>query len=507
MIIFESILFTIKENTIEFILTIGLVLFIALIAVLTESLSKKSLVNSEISRKILHFFASFSAAFSVLIIDNRMLLISIALIAVMVTFFLVKFDLLQSIHKERSKSWGVFFLPVSFLILLFFFFPENKLMIFFPLAILGFSDSIAAIAGTLFSKKFFRLTSDKKSKLGSAAFFFSTFLIIIFSQNVSGLFSLKYFSIQPLFTVLLTAVSISIILTIIEALASQGSDNLFVPLFAAILLFTFNNNPENEFVQNLFLGIVLAGIVSILSFRFKFLTKSGSAATFILAGFIFGFGGWKWSLPIMTFFVLSSLLSKIRKKENKKVETYFEKTGTRDYLQVLANGGFGGLLVIYNQIHYSELNYFIYLASLAAVCADTWATEIGTLKKRNTYNILNLKKIEQGTSGGISFIGTVGALLGSLVIAFSGYFWIDIDPFYYFIVMIIAGVFGSFIDSFLGATIQAQSKCEICFKITEKEIHCGENTTHHHGLKWLNNDAVNFIAGVTSGLMILIILL
>ncbi len=51
------------------------------------------------------------------------------------------------------------------------------------------------------------------------------------------------------------------------------------------------------------------------------------------------------------FFLLSSLLPKIIKSKNKEVETYFEKSGARNYLQILANGGLGGMLVILNAVY------------------------------------------------------------------------------------------------------------------------------------------------------------
>lgn len=434
-----------------------------------------------------------------------MLLILIGSVAAIVTFLLVKFNIFKSIHGQRAKSWGIFFLPLVYTLLILFLFPGNKTVVFASLIILGISDSLAAIFGTLTAKKYYQLTGDNKSITGSAIFFLSTFVIVVFLSGTQfSQYELLIHLVEPL-DVLLAAISIGLILTAIEAISSKGTDNLTVPLFGAILLLAMNENPGSEFVLNFFTGIIMAALVALLSIKYKFLTPSGSTATFILAGFIFGFGGWKWSIPIMAFFILSSILSKVRKNANKEVETYFEKTGTRDYLQVFANGGLGGLLVIYNQFSYSELNYYIYLASLAAVCADTWATEIGTLRKRNTYNILNFKKIEQGISGGISFVGTLGAFLGSLVIALSGFFWIEANWFYYFLLMIIAGLFGSFFDSLLGATFQSQGQCSVCSKITEKEIHCGEATTHYRGVRWLNNDAVNFLAGVSSGLFILLI--
>jgi len=256
-------------------------------------------------------------------------------------------------------------------------------------------------------------------------------------------------------------------------------------------------------VNSVLIGILFAALVVGISFRVKFLTLSGSIATFILASFIFGLGGIKWSVPIMTFFILSSILSKLRKKKNESVEIYFEKSGVRDYLQVIANGGLGGILVILNAVKHNEIYYMIYLATLSAVCADTWATEIGTWKKTATYNILNLKPVAQGVSGGISLPGTIGAVLGSIAILFSGILWIDISYIHYTILIIAAGVFGCVIDSILGATIQAQNKCSVCNKVTEKIVHCGTEADHFSGYRWINNDVVNFFSGVAGALFLL----
>lgn len=258
-------------------------------------------------------------------------------------------------------------------------------------------------------------------------------------------------------------------------------------------------------IQNLLTGMFFAAIIAYSSFKVRFLTGGGAIATFLLAGIIFGLGGIKWSVPILTFFILSSMLSKLRKRKNAEVELFFEKSGVRDHFQVLANGGLGGVLVILNAIYPNELFYLIYLATLSAVCADTWATEIGTWKKTATYNILNLKPIEQGTSGGISIIGSIGAMLGSLAIALSGIGWTEIAYIQYVILILIAGLFGSFFDSVLGATVQEQNRCSVCHKVTEKQIHCGSEADYYKGYTWINNDLVNFFSGIAGALLIVIL--
>ena len=74
--------------------------------------------------------------------------------------------------------------------------------------------------------------------------------------------------------------------------------------------------------------------------------------------------------------------------------------------------------------------------------------------------------------------------------------------------VVLAGFIGSFVDSLLGATIQAQYKCNVCSKITEKVFHCGEVTDLIHGKVWINNDFVNFVcttSGALAGLIIMIV--
>ena len=253
---------------------------------------------------------------------------------------------------------------------------------------------------------------------------------------------------------------------------------------------------------DLLIGFLLSTTISIGSLKYKFLKKSGAIASFILGLIIFSLGKLQWSVPIIIFFVLSSLLSKLRKSKNKEVELYFGKSGVRDYKQVIANGGIGGLLLLVNLLVSDEIFYLAYLASLAAVCADTWATEIGTLNKGHTYNILNFKRVEQGVSGGVSLQGTFGALLGALTIALSGVFWIHHEYIYYFSIIIFAGLFGCFFDSFLGATLQLQNKCLKCGGITERDMHCGIESIHFRGLKFIDNDVVNFLASLSGSAVV-----
>ena len=262
---------------------------------------------------------------------------------------------------------------------------------------------------------------------------------------------------------------------------------------------------QTDLITNLIAGIIFASAISLISYRLKLLTTSGIIATFILALVIYTFGTWQWTLPIVTFFILSSLLSKIRKK-NKEVEKYFEKSEQRDHLQVLANGGLAGVLVLLNYFYPSELLYIIYVSLVASVCADTWSTEIGTIFKTKTVDILSLKEINQGISGGISVPGIFASIAGAFVIAATSLPWTESNYQINIIIIItLAGFFGSIIDSIVGSSLQVKYKCVVCGIVTERKSHCKSETVYLKGNKWINNDAVNFGAGISGGLFSVIL--
>jgi uncharacterized membrane protein len=111
--------------------------------------------------------------------------------------------------------------------------------------------------------------------------------------------------------------------------------------------------------------------------------------------------------------------------------------------------------------------------------------------------ITNLRKrVEKGTSGGISLFGTLASLLGSAVIALPAALFTD--NWSLFPLITFAGLAGSLFDSLLGATVQAMYYCPIDQKETEKHpFHtCGTQTIHIRGWKWLSNDWVNLACGM-----------
>jgi len=248
-------------------------------------------------------------------------------------------------------------------------------------------------------------------------------------------------------------------------------------------------------------GLILAIIVAYSAYRAHSLNKSGAFAATLVGAIIFGFGGWQWAILLLTFFITSSALSRAFQKRKQGLSEKFSKGHERDAGQVFGNGGLATLFAALHAFYpESIIPWLGFAASLAAVNADTWATELGVLNPTPPRLITDLRKrVEKGTSGGISLWGTLASLLGAAVIAlptillFPG----GVPSINYFLLITAAGLAGSLFDSLLGATVQAMYYCPTDKKETEKHpLHtCGTETAQIRGWKWLNNDWVNFACG------------
>ena len=265
----------------------------------------------------------------------------------------------------------------------------------------------------------------------------------------------------------------------------------------------------SQLLQLLF-GFLLAVGVAVAANRLHSLSRSGAVSAAVIGTVIFGMGGWQWAVILLTFFISSSLLTRLFGKRKSTLNEKFDKGGQRDAGQVLANGGVAALCAA---VHFflpgAAWPWLAFSASLAAVNADTWATELGVLNLTPPRMITTGKPVEKGTSGGISWGGSLAALGGAGLVACIA---ILVQPSagsgLILIFTTLAGVLGAMFDSLLGATVQAIYTCPQCKKETERHpLHtCGTETIPLRGLKWLNNDLVNVgcaLAGAVLGLVFL----
>ncbi|MGB9639716.1 MAG: DUF92 domain-containing protein [Anaerolineales bacterium] len=262
---------------------------------------------------------------------------------------------------------------------------------------------------------------------------------------------------------------------------------------------------DNILTVQLGYGILLSLIICGSAWWMNALSISGAWAAFVLGALVFGIGGWSWSAVLITFFITSSLLSHLFKKQKQQIEAQIEKGSRRDWAQVLANGGVAMFCVLLKGwFPHSPLPFLAASASLAAANADTWGTELGVLSSKPPRLITTAKIVDRGVSGGVSVLGLIAALAGSILIA--TIYWFFENNLYYFLLVCLSGFVGSLIDSLLGASLQVVYFCPRCKKETEKHpLHsCNEKTTYRRGWKWLNNDVVNLACTMFAAIFALI---
>ena len=261
--------------------------------------------------------------------------------------------------------------------------------------------------------------------------------------------------------------------------------------------------------RRLLLGLLFSSGISLIAYRRRSLNRSGVAGAIVTGTTTFGMGGWAWGLALIFFFVSSSLFSHFRERDKARTAMdKFSKGSRRDLAQVAANGGVATLMALgYRLISSTSLRQSLqagFTGVLATATADTWATELGVLSPHQPRQITTGKPVAPGTSGGITLLGISAAALGAL--ALGVVFWVlqrcQRSLASLPLIALVSGLAGSLFDSLLGATVQAMYYCPLCDTETERHIHnCGTKTKLLRGLRWLNNNVVNFVATLFGGLM------
>ncbi|MGD1831797.1 MAG: DUF92 domain-containing protein [Sphaerochaetaceae bacterium] len=256
--------------------------------------------------------------------------------------------------------------------------------------------------------------------------------------------------------------------------------------------------------------MVIPFIVNLLllfaALKLKLLTVSGSVASFLLGFIIFYFMNFVGWLILVFFFVSANILGKVGKLVKQVDISKIHKKGeTRDWVQVFANGGIAGIAALLYGLTGSIIPLVMFGASLAASTADTWASEAGILSKENPVSILTFTPVTPGMSGGVSWLGSLSSIIGSILISSLWYvsYRIAGDFRFFLLASIIAlsGIAGSLVDSYLGATVQGHYWDPVNELVTERERSDDVVFELCRGIRWIDNDIVNLMSNVVSTLL------
>lgn len=197
--------------------------FVGVILLISEYLWHKTHLKGEFARKFVHIVAgSFIAFFPLWLSYGWIMVLAIGfVIANLINRYSTVF---HSIHAIKRKTWGDILLGLG-VFLCAALRPEPWL---FVTAILHVSlaDGLAAVVGSRFSGRRYKIFDHVKTPVGSFAFFITSMAIILGIGVAAG--ELSHFSVPALL------IFLPITATMLENVSGYGTDNITLPI--AVLL-------------------------------------------------------------------------------------------------------------------------------------------------------------------------------------------------------------------------------------------------------------------------------
>ncbi len=383
-------------------------------------------------RKSIHFLTGI-ALFGLTFLLDHLALLSVIVAGSLFAFASYGSKSFRLLHNTSNQSLGTLFYPLGVLSAFILLYQMPVEYFRASLLTLTVSDTMANLVGRIRAGNIdFQPFREDKSLYGIVAFAVTTLVI--------------FYVLLPDSTVWHYLILATLLAIVFEIFSWRGSDNLSIPLGSA-LFFLVMDRHESDLVF-LILLVLFAGVGGWLLFRFRLLEKEASAMAFFLAVYLTGALGFSWVILIVSFFVTSVLFTIVRSKIARKPSALHG----RNTWQVLANSVWAILFSAAWLITGDEILILFYVSVVAAVTADTWASEIGPLFHRRCFSLYHGKMKPSGINGGVSMAGSLAALAGAVFIAGMAYWLFGpvIDPGLV-IVLALSGFLASFADSLLGA--------------------------------------------------------
>ncbi len=267
---------------------------------------------------------------------------------------------------------------------------------------------------------------------------------------------------------------------------------------------------DSTFIDNLILiSVVLAIVVllSVISVRKKYLTLGGALLANLFGLIIIFLVGIASFLLILIAFIAANLATSYRIEEKIKLKLVIAKKPIRDWKNVSGNGLPILIFSILEYIYGLDKLTLAFVASISTFLSDTMSTEIGVLSRKEPVLITSLRSTHKGRSGAISLEGTLIGIISSLMFSLIAFYLVNHANFLEFVFIVtFSSVLANFLDSFLGATLQACYFCNKCNMFSEEKIHvCGSLCNHVSGVKFINNHMVNFLSILAGGIVALVL--
>lgn len=321
-----------------------------------------------------------------------------------------------------------------------------SLLLNFPIYLLG-----ASVAIFTFNRVARDIIAQRKTIQGSVtflllgaifAFFIGSWIISFMNIIISSPYQFMFF----------LAVIGAITGALLESIPHSNED-LTVPLGSAMAMWLFSG--FGYWVPPNYLILVLALMLSIgyISYKANIADITGALSGVLLGVLIIIFGDIRWFAILFVFLVLGGAFTRYKYEYKQSLGIAEAEGGARGYRNVFGNGLVALILAIAGGVFGNPIFLIGYLGAIATATGDTLASEIGETSKAQPVEIMSFKRVPAGTSGAISLLGELAAIVGSAVIGILATL-LAMAGLHVVAITILGGFIGTNIDSLLGATLE-----------------------------------------------------
>lgn len=286
-----------------------------------------------------------------------------------------------------------------------------------------------------------------------------------------SLFGLINKTILPPENIVFISLAGALSASLIETIKTSADKRILLLIAVATTFAIFRIYVPTTSFYELTIAFTISFVMSLLALKARIADESGLMSATIVGTVTILFTDLRFFTILLIFYLLGSITTKYKYSLKSELGIAEQSGGARGFSNVFGNSLAPLFFAIQFGVTNDTLFALAFVASVAAALGDTMASEIGKTAK-NVYLITNFKKVKPGTSGGISVIGEISALLGCIII-FVFSLTLGISEISHAIPVIFAAFLGIHVDSILGATLEEKG--------------------------YLNNSAVNLLGTLSAG--------
>jgi phytol kinase len=289
---------------------LGIVLVMGILGALIGGLrwlQRRFTLHPELARKCVHVLMGLVALSFPWIFNSAWPVFVAALLAIAVLGAVRCLPYLKSrwgpvLGGVGRDSLGELYFPVA-VALVFWLADGDKLLYCVPILVLALADAVGALVGTRYGLSSYTTDEGRKSYEGSLAFF----IVAFFAVHIPVLLATETGRADSL----LTALTLALLVTLMEALAWRGLDNFFIPLTSFFALDLYLRLETSALVER-FAALVTLTVVALVWRRHTTLTDSSALGSAVFGYIVWTLAGWQWLAAPLILFLLYTKIGRLQ---------------------------------------------------------------------------------------------------------------------------------------------------------------------------------------------------